>query len=234
MTRIAMLCPTMGRPQLLREMIDSVIRTADDIDNISIFLALTDCDDMIDEYRTIVGEKKELGFNISISIFPDWTLPMCHNMLAQRAASFDICFPVGDDLKFSTPAWDKALRDQYEALDNKIHVWSFLDSRDPEGNPAPAISREYIEAMGYLIPPIFMHWYCDTWTGAIARHAKCFTHLKEYLLVHDKKSEQGIEDETYNRIRRLGAVDRDTMVNQTCQHFLELEKTKLARIMGVQ
>lgn len=133
-----------------------------------------------------------------------------------------------DDIIFATPGWDKALIDHYNALENKIHVYHLQDSRDVEGTPHPIVTREYINAMGYFMPPIFMHWFVDSWTVKIAKANNRFTHLKDYSLIHDKPSDKGAADETHNRIRRMGWHQRDTEVNRTCQHILEWETRRLA------
>lgn len=137
-----------------------------------------------------------------------------------------------DDMYFETPGWDKALLDHYNALENKIHVYSLRDSRDPEGTPHPIVTREYIEATGYFLPPIFLHWYVDSWTVGIAKANGCFTHKKDYLLVHDKPSDRGKGDDTHNRIRAWGWRERDEYVAKTCQHFLDAEKVRLGNAIS--
>jgi hypothetical protein len=132
-----------------------------------------------------------------------------------------------DDMIFSTPCWDVALN----LYDHKPHVYHLQDSRDKDGTPHPIVTREYIEAMGYFLPPIFLHWFVDSWTVDIAKYNKCFTHLRDYLLVHDKPSDRGLADDTHNRIRMMGWRERDSYVNQTCQHFLALEKSRLHMAM---
>lgn len=136
-----------------------------------------------------------------------------------------------DDMIFETKGWDRDLVEHYEALENKIHVYSLRDSRDSLGTPHPIISRDYILAMGYFLPPIMLHWFVDSWTVDIAKSNSVFTHLDKFLLTHDKPSDRGQPDETHNRIRRMGWHERDKYVNDTCQHFLEVEKARLAKVM---
>lgn len=199
---IALLCPTYGRPEQFRRMRESVSATS---------------------HNTIV----------CTSEFPEF-MPTVHkwNTLAQEAMknpAVKLFMLAADDIIFETPGWDKALLDHYNALENKIHVYSFRDSRDACGTPHPIISREYIEAAGYFLQPIFLHWFVDTWTVSIARANNCFTHLKELRLTHDKPSDHGKADETHNGIRRNKWWERDAYVNATCQHFLESEKIRLAK-----
>jgi len=136
-----------------------------------------------------------------------------------------------DDMYFDTPGWDKALLDHYNALENKIHVYHLQDSRDENGTPHPIVTREYIEAMGYFVPPIFLHWQIDTWTVAIAKYNNVFTHMRDYLLIHDKPNDRGNPDETHSRIRQWGWHERDKYVNDKCQNFLEYEKARLGSII---
>lgn len=133
-----------------------------------------------------------------------------------------------DDMIFETEGWDKALIDHYNGQENKIHVYALQDSRDKNGTPHIIVTREYIDALGYFIPPIFLHWYVDSWTVEIARANGCFTHLAAYSLRHDKPSDSGNADETHSRIRQWGWHERDKYVADKMAHILEGEKKRLA------
>lgn len=209
---IAILCPTRGRPQFFQRMESSIKNTANS--DIHMFAASNGGDDYA-------------GMQFPVNS------PTCFmwNKLAELALKHTDAklFMLGtDDVIFTTPCWDEALLEHYNGLEQKVHVYSFRDSRDPDGTPHPIVTREYIEAMGYFLPPIFLHWFVDTWTVAIAKANNAFTHLKDYLLVHDKPSDKGKPDETHSRIRDMGWLDRDRYVNDHCQHFLEMEKKRLA------
>lgn len=165
--------------------------------------------------------------------FPEY-LPTVHkwNMLTQTAlrnTDVNLFMLAADDIIFDTTGWDQALRDHYNALKNKIHVFALQDSRDPNGTPHPIVTREWIIAMGYAFPPIFLHWFVDTWTVAIASSVDAFTHLKDFKLIHDKPSDYGRIDKTHTGIRSMGWHQRDQYTNDTCQHFLEFEKQRLAK-----
>lgn len=213
---IALLCPTRGRPKQFLRMLESVGKTAI---NKTIFLA---CSNGGDEYV-------EKQFPIDCPTVFMW------NKLAEVAMQNPknkLFMLAADDIIFETPGWDNALIEHYNKLENKIHVYALQDSRDVNGTPHPIVTREYIDAMGYFLPPIFVHWFGDTWTTGIANANGCFTHLERYKLVHDKPSDKGQPDETHNGIRRMGWHERDKYVNDTCQHFLELEKHRLAKAMA--
>lgn len=215
---IAILCPTRGRPEQCNRMIDSVDGKA------TLFIGGHD----------LRGYKS----GINIGFFPmEENLPTAQkwNDLA-KIAILDTrakLFMLGsDDMYFVLPGWDEALINHYNALENKIHVYALQDSRDVEGTPHIIVTREYIEAMGYFVPPIFLHWFIDTWTVQIAKANNCFTHMKDFILVHDKPSDRGLIDETHSRIRQWGWKQRDQFVNDTMQHVLEYEKKRLGKCVS--
>lgn len=212
---IALLCPTRGRPIQCKRMIESARATAKDY---GVYLGFTN--------ESYCGGGTQL---------PDYTTAMKWNALAEiamRNPEHKLFMLASDDMVFATAGWDRALLEHYNALENKTHVYALQDSRDPNGTPHPIVTREYIEAMGYFLPPIFAHWYVDSWTVNIAISNRCFTHLKDYSLVHDKPSDQGQGDETHNRIRQMGFHERDKWVNDHCQHYLALEKSRLKMRMA--
>lgn len=215
---IAILCPTRRRPEQLKRMVDSVHRTSD----AKVYISATEGDSLSDMCAGLI-------------VSPDG-LPTVHrwNELAKLAMEDEDnkLFMLGsDDTVFTTPLWDQALLDHYNALENKIHVYHLQDSRDKDGTPHPIVTREYIEAMGYFMSPIFNHWFIDSWSVAIGRAVNCFTHIRDYLLEHVKPSDIGKPDETHINIRRAGIHERDKEVNKTCQHFLETEKYRLRHII---
>lgn len=163
-------------------------------------------------------------------------LPTAHkwNMLAEEAMKNPdnkLFMLAADDMVFSTPLWDTALIESYNNLSTKSHVFSLRDSRDENGTPHPIMSREYIEAMGYFVPPIFLHWFVDSWAIEIAKANGCFTHLKDYLLIHDKPSDKGQPDATHTGIRAMGWHDRDKWVAEHCKDWLETQQEKLWEIL---
>lgn len=229
MTKIALLVPTRGRPEKFKRMCESAFKTASNKDNVSVLAALTEDDETKELY------KHEYSGSVFSFIHPESTTVYKWNWLAgfAQAQCFDGEFTnklfmlAADDIIFETPGWDKALIDHYNALENKIHVYALRDSRDPDGTPHPIVTREYLEAMGYFVPPIFLHWFVDTWTVAIANSNNAFTHLKDFLLTHDKPSDRGQPDETHTGIRARGWHSRDHQLAKSHCRFLEYEKMHL-------
>lgn len=221
MTKIALLCPTRGRPEQCRRMIESAFATS--THHVSIHLGVQG-----DPYLGIT-ELPRGSCCIKTMQVPDWPTVMTWNYLASfpDAQQADLVMLAADDMIFATPGWDRSLIEHYEVLKEKCHVYSLCDSRDSLGTPHPIVTREFMCAMGYFVPPIFLHWYVDTWLVAISKSNSVFTYSSEFLLIHEKPSDTGAGDETHNRIRHMGWHERDKFVNDTCQHFLEYEKKRL-------
>lgn len=211
-------------------MVESALKTAGL--GVSFYIYLSDDDPSLENYNDVIGLSVEQ--NVFVTVGPPVTTVHIWNKLANKALAVgcSLFMLAADDIIFETKGWDEALIKHYEGLENKIHVYHLLDSRDSGGFPHPIISREYIDAMGYFIPPIFLHWFTDTWTIDIARSNGCFTHLSDYMLIHAKPSDKGMPDETHLGIRKRGWHDRDKYVNDTCQHFLAIEKARLAAIIN--
>jgi hypothetical protein len=208
---IAILCPTRGRERAFLRMCESAHNTSEN--DVYIFSGSN-------------------GGDAYASVQYPTDMPTCYmwNDLAKAAMKHphNKLFMLGaDDTVFATPHWDSALIEHYNALENKIHVYHLQDSRDKDGTPHPIVTREYINALGYFMPPIFMHWYVDTWTVGIAKANACFTHLRDYMLVHDKPSDRGEPDETHNGIRRMGWAVRDRAVWESCADYFELDIARL-------
>lgn len=227
---IALLCPTRGRPEQFKRMCESARATANDI---MIFGCEMNQEGLSQEQKYPSSGSYKLSDRHMVV---NEGMPTVHkwNKLAGEALkdpNNKLFMLAADDMIFETAGWDKALLDHYNKLENKIHVYHLQDSRDHNGTPHPIITKEYMDAMGYFIPPVFLHWFVDSWTRDIAIANTCFTHLKDYILTHDKPSDKGQADETHNGIRRMGWHARDSYVNETCQHFLEHEKRRLGTHM---
>lgn len=231
---IAILVPTRGRPEQFKRMCESIAATS--TTPISIHYVVQNTEDSknyihghFDNRVTTCQYLVELADNKFIPTVHLWN--KLHEMaLDKDPRSLNIFMLGADDMIFATPGWDQAIIDHYEALKNKIQVYHLQDSRDADGTPHPIVTKEYIKAMGYVFCPYFLHWFVDTWTCDIAKSNNVFTHLKDYMLIHDKSWQMGdqIPDRTHLGIRELGWHQRDKYVDERCKDYLDIEKKRLA------
>lgn len=206
---IALLCPTRGRPAQFQRMCNSVKETTST--QVEIFSA-TNADDSYAKTKFPHDCPTAFMWNKLAEFVINSRPEITHFMLAS------------DDMIFANANWDIALRDKY---DETPHVYHLQDSRDENGTPHPIVTREWIKLFGWFLPPMFMHWMVDSWTVDVAKSNNCFTHMKEYLLIHDKPSDVGKPDETYTRIRSMGWHQRDMWVHEKSKDILEMYKKKL-------
>src|SRR5690348_14921835 len=118
---IAILCPTRGRPEQFKHMMESAYKTSD----ANIFCSTSE-EEWISYMLIACYSMNEYGKFLNCLHMPDG-LPTAHkwNVLAnfQMKNPETKLFMLGaDDMIFETPGWDKALIDHYNALENKIHV----------------------------------------------------------------------------------------------------------------
>lgn len=200
---IALLCPSKGRPDKLKRMWESAKATAMYPDKLELFIAINE-----EEKNIYTGY-----VDAQMLLCKDWSIVLSNNLMAEMAMKkHPLIMMIGDDTIFSTIGWDLALMEAYDKLDKKEHVFALLDSRDAEGTPHPIVTREWLDVVGYLACPIFLHWYVDSWLTDMAKHVNRFTHLKDYLLVHDKPSDTSGGDLTHTSIRDRGWNIRDKYV----------------------
>ncbi len=222
---VAILCPTRGRPKMFERMVQSVFATADR-KNVRVYFYTSEMDSEEPNYKCPDGCTHFSGLDLPCVAATNYMA--AHQVVQEHS----LMMVAADDTIFTTPGWDAALIREYEKLQNKIHVYSLLDSRSEDGTPHPIVTREFYQAMGYFAPPIFLHWYSDTWIVNMAKANHCFTHLKDYLLVHDKVTDRGQTDETYSRIRNMGWRLRDASVNERCQRMFGCESEHLRKMIA--
>lgn len=224
---IAILCPSKGRAKLCNRMIQSAYNTTSE--KISVYVAVSA--EEFNEYKQTIKIPESNRFNVVLAEMPDCPTVHRWNRLAELAMMEPTTsyFMLGsDDIVFGTPLWDRELMASYSG---KPHVYHLQDSRDKDGTPHVICTREYIEAMGFFLPPIFLHWVIDTWTVEIAKANNCFTHLTDYLLEHVKPSDSGRPDETHLKIRRDGWHKRDMWLAKVSGDILDLYKERLRQCL---
>lgn len=230
---IAILCPTKGRPDKLKRMWDSAIATAKYPDKLSLWMGVNE--EEVETYSSISFDKPTTAVMMACK---DWSITYTLNILAEYAKKRANFFMLmGDDAVFTTPHWDEAVYNNYDTLQKKAHVFALRDSRSADGTPHPIVTREWLDIVGYVACPIFLHWFVDTWLVGMAKLTNRFTHLKEFLLEHRKPSDVGEFDATHLTPRERGWHDRDKFVNDKLKPSFFVDEVKrieeIMRIMNV-
>jgi glycosyltransferase involved in cell wall biosynthesis len=214
---ISILCPSRGRPELAKRMIDSALARAGAV--IEILLYINDDDPKLNQYIEIIDHQH-------LIVGPDRSPAYSWNRLAELA-KHDILFLMGDDAWFETENWAIEIVKVFDQYPDKI-VFAFpsVEGLEWRGGrltadhcPHFCLHKNWINTLGYFIPPHFWHWYIDTWFRDIAKMIGRFhgiKHVSVPLLVD-------YEDETDSRKDRLSNRERDHWLWAHTQRWLHAD-----------
>ena len=181
--RLAVFCPSRGRPGLAAEMEASF--------PCPVYFYLNEDDPELFQYSV----------NNSM-IGPDAPIAYSTNLLWKQtdADAYMFC---GDDAVNRCDRLEEAV---YIASCSHNHgIWAagVHDGREKGSFPHPIVSRKWAETLGYMVPPIFLHWHIDTYTEKLARRINRFVDLSNTVLVEHRTPKTGKmpADETFRRIR---------------------------------
>lgn len=203
---ISILCPSRGRPELAKRMVDSALKTAGK--PIEIILYLNEDDPKLEEYKRLIDAQY-------YQVGPDRSPCYSWNKLAEQAQG-DILFLMGDDATFGTNNWVSIIESAFNQFPDKIAcVYPYVPGLKKANNPHFCVHRNWVKALGYFVPPQFWHWYVDTWTRHLAKRIKRYICLDQFPLpiILDPA------DETVARADRLSLRERDHwMWEATARH----------------
>jgi glycosyl transferase/beta-hydroxylase protein BlmF len=156
--KISILCPTRGRPENVKRLLDSIEATATIMPEVVFYV---DIDDPtfpqalpFPDTRTIRGER--------ILMSKMWER-------CAETATGDILMMGGDDLIFQTKGWDDQVKRAFAAFPDRL-VFVHGDDKLHGANFGTHgfLHRKWVEATGYFCPPYFSSDYNDTWWNDVA------------------------------------------------------------------
>ena len=170
---ISILTPSRSRPQLAHRMVTSAIKTAGC--NLEIMLYLNNDDPLLEEYKQLFDPSQ-------YTIGPNQSTSYSWNLMAEKA-KYNILFLVGDDCEFITPNWSSLVIDAFNQYPDKIVcVYPRAPSVSKYKSPHFCLHKNWINTLGYFLPPHFYHWYVDTWILEIAQRLGRHHLLSEFEL----------------------------------------------------
>ncbi len=214
---ISILCPSRGRPELAKRMVETALEKAGA--PIEILIYLNDDDPALPEYKKLIHPSH-------LIVGPDRSPAYSWNRL-QEIAKYDIFFLMGDDAWFETDNWAIKIGQVFDQYPDKI-VMAFPSVEGLEWHggkltadhcPHFCIHRNWVNVLGYFIPPHFWHWYIDTWYRDVAKMIGRFHPIKDVsvpLLVD-------FEDATESRKDRLSNRERDHWLWSHTQRWLHAD-----------
>lgn len=160
MEKISLLLPTRNRPDNIKRFWDSVQETADSEVEVVVYIDSDDESYNREEMRK-AGIKVVHGRRRILS--ETWN--QCYS-----AATGDILGHMGDDIIFRTKGWDTKVRQAFAQYPDRI-VFVYGDDGGPMSDFGTHgfIHRNWVEAVGYFVPPYFSSDYNDTWLNDVAK-----------------------------------------------------------------
>ena len=164
----SVLCPPRGRPNQMELLTDSVFELASDPETIEIIFYIDSAD------SESVAKAKELqdSHNISYIVGDRIVLSEMWNACCDVAHG-EYFFHCGDDIIMRTKNWDSIVREKFGGYDDRI---AFVYGSD--GNPGIPddfgthgfLHRNWVDVVGYFVPPYFSSDYNDTWLNDVSRN----------------------------------------------------------------
>ena len=197
---ISFSCPSRGRPNLAKRLVDTA--TEKQKGQTEFLFYLNDDDEKLEEYKDLLDEKH-------YTIGPNQSTCYSWNLMANKA-SHDIVMLMGDDVQIQTQDWDQLIVDQFNKYEDKILMVVPSDGRRKgtqnlgkevklwEDKPLPAahfaVHKNWINTLGYLAPPYFWHFFVDSYTQKVARKLNRCLYLPTVVFkakkMFDKTGEQ--------------------------------------------
>jgi len=181
--KISILIPTRLRANRLLALIQNIDSTVAQKDNIEILFCIEPYD-----IETIKLKDANLNPNIkwiihdtkaNNTIFSNLT-----NILYTHSTG-EIILIGADDIMFHLQDWDNLVRECFNKYPDKILL---VNPRDGIQNGAIAphffIHKNWIDTIGYVVPPLFKSWYNDTWVTSVAQGLNRYIYLPEFFLEH--------------------------------------------------
>jgi len=165
---ISLLCPTRGRPSNITSLIKSLTETTLDIQNIELVLYIDDDDQGMSSHPHEL-EKYADSINLTVIAGRRIILSEAWN-ICYEFASGNIFMHCSDDIIFMTPNWDTVVMEAFDQIDDKIGFVFGRDGFSPvEFGTHGFIHKNWVETVGYFVPPYFSSDFNDTWLNDVAK-----------------------------------------------------------------
>lgn len=227
MNEVLVICCSRGRPERLREMIESFLKTS----KISSLIIALDIDDPSREENVSTIEKytpQGIKYTLNIPITTTFLINKKYFLDGFETRFYSV---TNDDFIYHTEGWDVILTDEIKSK-GKVGISYGNDMLQGKNMPTTSvISREIVEALGWLQLPTLTHLYGDNVWKVIGTGANCLYYRPDVIIEHKhyfaKKVEQ---DETFLRTNSREMYQHDQLAFvkwMTEQSKLDIEKVKM-------
>lgn len=157
---ISVLVPTRNRPESVQRLLDSALSTSRFIPEFIFYVDEDDTSsiDVIHEHDAVT----------QILVGPRVVLSEMWNRCSELA-KFDVMMHCGDDIVFRSRDWDERVLHEFDAWDDKIIFVHGRDGfQDANIGTHGFLHRNWVDTVGYFVPPYFSSDYNDLWLTEVA------------------------------------------------------------------
>jgi hypothetical protein len=227
--KLAILTPSRGRTEGLYRFFKSINDTISGVHSIDLIIRI-DNDDPADYENMFLKIYKEARSCLSVKLLinnRERLAVIWNSMISHTDADWFVCG--NDDEIYETPEWDVIFFNKVSQYPHPYHMFWFDDGLQ-HGNHAafPIVSKEWIAALGYYFPEIFIHNYVDNWVLDIAYRLGTAVYIPEVKHQHMHYSlNLSAYDKTYadGQANDSNGTDRALYINT------ELERIKCVNIL---
>lgn len=204
--KILTICPTRGRPQIFKVMLDSFLtNSSKEHSTLRVYLDLDD--PKKDEYLKICTEAKISFYMMKRRTITEYfNLEFTHKHQPSTIGMYHLS---NDDFIYRTKDFDKIILEEYQRQGPGVYYGDDLQngSRLCTG---PFICARMAKAVGYLQLPTLTHLYNDNVWMAIGTQLGRLHYLPQVVIEHNHRLlKYGIPDETYKRTNSIAMYRMD-------------------------
>ena len=221
--KISILVPTRKRNKDVAELINTGISKSNNPKCIE-FIFYIDDDDTGSE---IFIKKLSEYFNIKIIKGERIVLSEMWNE-CYKVATGDILMHCGDDIRFRTSGWDDVVINKFKEYPDNI-VFLFGDDgvhRKGSFGTHGFIHRDWVETVGYFVPPYFSSDKNDTWLNEVARGINRWIYIDIYTEhMHPIVGKHTVDETHSDRLKRHKRDNIQELYNsKSKERLLDMDK----------
>jgi len=197
MTTMAIIVPSRGRPESIRELVASLEETKT---SSQLFVVVDDDDPTLEQYENLAAE---LDFNYIITEREGKgmakPLNKAANLLCEQGWYDHFCF-LGDDHRPRTIDWDMELINKLDWMETGLVYGN--DLLQGEQLPtAVAMTGNIVKELGGMVPPNMIHLYLDNFWLQLGRDLDAIAYLPEVIIEHmHPVAGKGVWDAQYREV----------------------------------
>lgn len=224
---ISILAPSRKRPDWLHRMMQSATLLADNPNDVEFIFYIDDDDDSY--------EKSDVDWNGAKFITgPKIPISDMWNKCQEEAVG-PIYMQAADDIMFTTEHWDTKVKEAFDRFPDKIALVFGNDGHPSRGDnhgTHPFLHKNWVDAVGYFLPPGFVADWSDQWINDVASDLGRHVYLPDVITEHLHPAlGKGAYDTTYLMADQKRAADRPD-VKYTMEKNKRLDDVdKLRKVM---